>query len=392
MIRNKRNFFLTCLITTNILSLNNLNTIALGQNKFKNVDDLKESIIPPKKNDNTEAYSYRLGPGDTLFINFYGLPEFSKTYFVGPDGKIFLPEMKYVFVENMTIEELDRFLNIKFKEFLIEPKIDVYISTYRPVRVYVKGEVARPGFYTLSGIISDNIDKKFEPSAEEANKFSRNISAIINPSERYSNTLFPTVFDAIKASQGVTPYSDLSNVEVIRRRGYLGSEKIKANLNFLELITEGDQSQNIRVLDGDTIIISKSKNILKEQIASTLKTNISPDIIEVYVTGNVISPGLQYLPSGSALNQALAQAGGKKILSGRLEFLRFNDEFNIDKRRFSYNLKAKRNSYQNPILMNGDIINVQKSILGTTTGVVAEFSKPIVGIYSLYNLFDWNYE
>ena len=72
MIRNKGNFFLTCLLTTTILSLNNFNNIALGQNERNIVQDSKKSIIPPKKNDDKEAYSYRIGAGDTLFINFYG--------------------------------------------------------------------------------------------------------------------------------------------------------------------------------------------------------------------------------------------------------------------------------------------------------------------------------
>ena len=168
----------------------------------------------------------------------------------------------------------------------------------------------------------------------------------------------------------------------------MGNEKIKASLNFLELIMEGNQSQNIRVLDGDTIVVSKSKNILKEQIASTLQTNISPDILQVYVSGNVITPGLLYLPSGAGLNQAIAQAGGKKILSGQVEFLRFNDNLNVDKRKFNFDLKAKKNTYKNPILMNGDLINVKKSLLGSTTAVVGEITKPILGIYTLFNIIE----
>ena len=174
---------------------------------------------------------------------------------------------------------------------------------------------------------------------------------------------------------------------MIRNIGNLESEKAKANLNFLSLITEGNRSQNIRVLDGDTVVVSKSNTVLKEQIAKTLKTNLSPDVLKVYVTGNVISPGIVKLPSGSGLNQAVAQAGGKKILSGSVEFLRFNSEYDIDKRKFSYDLKAKLNTYKNPILMNGDIVNVRKSIIGNASEGISEISRPIVGIYSLYNLF-----
>ena len=58
--------------------------------------------------------------------------------------------------------------------------------------------------------------------------------------------LFPTVFDAIRTAKGITPFSDLSSVQVTRKRAEgLGGGRIRTNLNFLKLMTEGDSSQNI---------------------------------------------------------------------------------------------------------------------------------------------------
>lgn len=384
----RNNLVLIFYFIVSILSLNSFSNKALSQSEFYSDVKQKELFANLGDEEISEPFSYRLGPGDVLRIQFYGLPEFSSDYFISPDGKLFLPEIKFITVENMTLKELDKLLHIKYKDYLNNPQINIEIINFRPVRVYVKGEISRPGFYTLSGVIDNNNIKGFKISTEENSLDNQNIPEILNPSMQYSSALFPTVFDAIKASQGVTPYSDLSKVEVIRKVGHMGNEKIKASLNFLELIMEGNQSQNIRVLDGDTIVVSKSKNILKEQIASTLQTNISPDILQVYVSGNVITPGLLYLPSGAGLNQAIAQAGGKKILSGQVEFLRFNDNLNVDKRKFNFDLKAKKNTYKNPILMNGDLINVKKSLLGSTTAVVGEITKPILGIYTLFNIIE----
>ena len=42
--------------------------------------------------------------------------------------------------------------------------------------------------------------------------------------------------------------------------------------------------------------------------------------MNVYVTGNVINPGSLTIPRGSSLNQAIANSGGKELLSGTLNF------------------------------------------------------------------------
>ncbi len=38
--------------------------------------------------------------------------------------------------------------------------------------------------------------------------------------------------------------------------------------------------------------------------------------------------------------------------------------------------------------MSGDIINVRRSLLGNAKVVVDEISRPALGIYSLYNIYD----
>jgi len=96
------------------------------------------------------------------------------------------------------------------------------------------------------------------------------------------------VFDAIRAGQGVTPYSDLAEVQVTRRQPLsAGGGKIRTSLNFLSLITEGVESQNIRLFDGDMVVVGKSPVVLREQILRAAETNLSPELIEVFVSGRV---------------------------------------------------------------------------------------------------------
>jgi len=104
------------------------------------------------------------------------------------------------------------------------------------------------------------------------------------------------------------------------------------------------------------------------------------------VSGRVVTPGGVVVPQGSALNQALNLAGGLKLLHGKVEFVRFTREGEIDRRVFSYSPSAPSNAYNNPIMMAGDIVRVRDSALSAGVGALNEVAAPLVGIYSIYAL------
>ena len=54
-------------------------------------------------------------------------------------------------MEGLTIEELRLFLTEQFRPYVRQPEVFMTPVGYRPVRVYVGGEVARPGYYTIRG-------------------------------------------------------------------------------------------------------------------------------------------------------------------------------------------------------------------------------------------------
>ena len=90
-------------------------------------------------------------------------------------------------------------------------------------------------------------------------------------------------------------------------------------MNFLRLIID---KVDIRLYDGDTIFVRKSDDLMRDQLLAASRTNLSPDFIEVFVSGrskNRASTASQ----GASLNQAIAGAGGPKLIRGRVEFLRF---------------------------------------------------------------------
>ena len=125
-----------------------------------------------------------------------------------------------------------------------------------------------------------------------------------------------------------------------------------------------------------------------EQIIKAGQTNLSPDFVQVYVTGRVREPGMKVLPQGATLDQALAAAGGQKLLRGQVEFVRFNRDGSTDKRKFFIGASQPSGSYKNPVLMGGDVVRVNDSPLSATVTVLNEITSPALGIYSVYSLFN----
>jgi polysaccharide biosynthesis/export protein len=348
--------------------------------------------------------SYILGPGDTLQIELLDIPELSGTVSIGPDGTLYLPRLRALYVEGLTVEELRYFLTEQFKRYVRQPEIYIRPVGYRPIRIYVGGEVKRPGYYTLTG-------EQFEEQSDNAS----GAQALRSPAQAGTNPelqlineqalgesqrrfrtdralggglKFPTVFDAIRSAEGITPFSNLSEVQVTRRQPVsAGGGKIRTQLNFLSLITNGDESQNIRLFDGDAVSVNKSPVALRDQLLKASETNLNPQYMQVYVSGRVKSPGAITLPQGSTLNQALSIADGPMLLRGKVEFIRFTREGELDRRQFAYNPNAASDSVVNPILMAGDIIRVQESALSAGITVMNEITGPLVGLYSAYSLF-----
>ena len=358
-----------------IISIIQLNYLSISAfEKRKSIESDSKEIIKENNLDNEYFLKseYLLDGGDSLFIDFKGLEIFSKKYNVNFDGNIILPEIDRLNVRGKTIEELEKEINLAYEEYIIDPEIKIYILKYRPVNVYISGEVKRPGLYKINyfGNLNDNGNSNDNDNT-------------------VSSDSAPKLYKSLQIAEGVTSTADLSKIQIIRHNSKTqGGGKIKANINLLALILEGDQSQNIRIYDGDNIIVPKSKQIIKEQILTINKTNLSPNIITIFISGNVIEPGPITLKKGSSLIQAIASSGGKKLMSGKINFIRFNDDGTITKNNFKYNEKALINSSTNPILRDGDVINVQKTLLGKTTEVLNEVSSPILSGFGLYNLFN----
>ena len=371
--------FLLVFSGTNFISTPTIKSAQNDKNASINIEYLNQ--LP--KND------YIIGPGDRLKILVSReYPELTTEATVDGEGTIYLPRLNRIFVSGLNISELNKVLTEAFKKFVKYPLVEVQILAYRPIRVLVDGEVENPGLKILEGSFS--LVRQSEGNfGNEA--FGNVPIEILNQGQNNSvdkvEFYFPTVFDAIRQSGGITRYSDLSNVQIIRKNNISGGGgQITTTLNFQEVITQGNNSQNIRIYDSDIIRIKKSNKENDLILRKAVLSNLNPKFINVFVSGRVNFPGNIKLSRASTLTDAISMSGDTKALKGPLTFIRFNNDGTIDKRKFGLRKNAKRGSFKNPVLKNGDFIFVGNSLLTRTNEVITEVTSPIVGIFSTYGL------
>ncbi len=327
--------------------------------------------------------NYVMGIGDGIKIDFEGIPFYTNVYQVQTDGYLNLPELGLILAKGKTLEELQNSLLDQYSEFIVNPKIDLSVYNYRPITVTVNGEVNRPGLYKLNYEESPSIQNQpLNLINDNSSKSSRSIiqNKIQTP---------PKLFNLIQASDGLTPNANISQIEIIRRNPEIkGGGKLIAKVDLVSLLREGDQKQNINLLDGDHIFVPKSEKLILNQLINISRSNLSQDQIEVFVNGNVSSKGRLLIKQGLSLHEAIAAAGGENNLTGNIEFIRLSNNGKTNKRIISFKKSAKKGSMDNPILLAGDIIYVRRNIVGKFGSIITDYTSPLINAYGIYKIFE----
>ncbi len=82
-------------------------------------------------NPRNDLRNYKLDEGDTLAINFLKSPELNINPTIDQEGEIYLSRLKSTYVKGLNIYQLKKLLEEKYKEFLINPEIEIRISGFR---------------------------------------------------------------------------------------------------------------------------------------------------------------------------------------------------------------------------------------------------------------------
>tara|TARA_B100000161_G_C33534605_1_gene407712 strand:+ start:275 stop:1504 length:1230 start_codon:yes stop_codon:yes gene_type:complete len=364
-----------------------------NDSNFEKINQPKLDYLESKK----ELEDYILDTGDVLFIEFYSVPaelsfgEFTNTYTVSAEGEILLPRLEETYVRGLTTSELQKLLEKRYLEFLIEPEIKVRIAEFKSLRVLVRGEIRYPGLYKFppyrSALVPDRdlTQKTIANNENEASIQSSDTSINI---KRTSENI-TTISDVIRKAGGITSLTDLSRIEIIRDIPLgKGGGKKRAFINLNPFLNASDDSNDLRIFDGDSIFIPKLSKSSAKQIPKSVLSGLSPKFITVDIYGRVETPGNIKLPLEATLSDAIDLTGPIKPLSGKIVLIRYAADGTIVKKNISYSARAKRGSKRNPFVKQGDLISVKNSILGKTTGVISEVTAPFIGIYTTKELIE----
>ena len=160
---------------------------------------------------------YVLGCGDTLKVTVWRHEEASADAVIMPDGKVSLPLVGEMAAAGLTVDELRDELNRKYADYITEPHVTITVKETNSLKIYVLGEVMRPGEFKLNS--------------------------------------YTDVLQALSLAGGFTVYANRSTIHIIRKEG---DKKIKISFNYNEVVAGKNLNQNIPLKPGDIIVVSES--------------------------------------------------------------------------------------------------------------------------------------
>jgi protein involved in polysaccharide export with SLBB domain len=190
---------------------------------------------------------YVLGPGDNLIVNLWGGQASRLSRTIDRQGQISLPEAGTIPIAGLNISHAETAIAEALGTQFKNEHVEISLGRVRTVRVYVVGDVQRPGAYDVSSL--------------------------------------STPLNALFAAGGPT---DRGSLRVMRQ--YRGAQLIR-EVDLYDFLLHGVRSEIDRLEPGDTLLVP-------------------PVGAQVSVAGMVRRPAVYELKSEQGLDQILDLAGG----------------------------------------------------------------------------------
>lgn len=206
---------------------------------------------------------YIIGAQDVLAIAVYGATDLSGKFTVEADGSFTFPLIGRVKAAGLSLRQFEAELRKQLADgYFKNPQVSVAVDTYGSQRIFVVGEVQRPGTYPLSGDIT-----------------------LIEALAKAGSV---TAFSAPEAIVVRAPVGKQAAGPILPGQRADANDIVRVNVDNLQ---SGAFSLNLTLHDGDTVFVPRAETI--------------------YIFGQVRSPGAYALRSiDTTVLQALALAGG----------------------------------------------------------------------------------
>ena len=213
-----------------------------GQSLFQNVPT---TFAPVDRVPVTADYI--IGPGDELLIRGWGQVDLDVRARVDRNGAVYIPKVGNINVAGLKFEQIQGYLKSQIGRIYQNFDLNVSMGELRSIDVYVVGQAAHPGRYTVSSL--------------------------------------STLANAVFASGGPSPAGSMRHIQL--KRG----ATVVSDFDLYDLLIKGDKSKDVALMPEDVIYFAA----------------VGPQIA---MGGQVNTPAIYELKKETSLDEALRLAGG----------------------------------------------------------------------------------
>ncbi|MFQ5457822.1 MAG: polysaccharide biosynthesis/export family protein [Myxococcota bacterium] len=240
---------------------------------------------------------YRVGPGDVIHVDVWQEPDASGDFKVGSAGTIHHYLVGEVGVAGHTVGEIAKVLrDALMLGYLRDPRVSVEVVDYQANKVFIHGEVLRPGVYALRG----------------------------------PTNILKLILDAGGPTRAAGTECTLLQVA----KGASGQGVEASTISLDALLVQGDLTQNKQVRNGDVIFVHP-----REEAGGSA---FDDDERSYFVLGEVKNPGAYKYKQGVSAMIAILEAGG------------FSDFARANKTRL---VRETEGGKQEQVVKMGDVMN-----------------------------------
>ncbi len=168
----------------------------------------------PRPSDPVVPAGYVIGTDDVLSIVYWKDKDMSADAKVRPDGRIALPLINEVQAAGLTPEQLHQRITEESKKYMEDANITVVVREINSRRVFITGEVNKPGPYPLTSATS--------------------------------------VLQLISLAGGLRDYANSKKIVIMRTEN---GRSISLPFNYKDVASGRKLEQNIELKPGDTVVV-----------------------------------------------------------------------------------------------------------------------------------------
>ncbi len=282
------------------------NLVPIFERDFSSVDDLpiygqflfdgNYSTFAPTDNAPVPS-NYIIGTGDSFRVLLYGIDDSETLMVVNREGSINFPEIGEINLAGMTFSESVSYIKQRVAREMIGVEASISLGRLKSISVFMAGEAKIPGTYSVSGLSS--------------------------------------LTQLLYTAGGITDIGSLRDIQV-RRDG-----RTIVNFDLYRLLSQGDNSGDIRLQSGDIVFIPAVKNL-------------------IFIDGAIKRPGRYELKNYETIKDLIDLVGGFKsrAYKRKIQIERYDSALEVP---MILNIDLTDESNLDFKLKNGDFLRVAEA-------------------------------